>query len=87
MQSLPILIGIEIHGANGYLIDQFINTGSNKRTDRYGGSIENRSRFVIEVAAGVSMVRFSGVPTPLTSVTVVFKSVEYLLARGNTRRG
>lgn len=46
--------GVEIHGANGYLIDQFINTGSNKRTDRYGGSIENRSRFVIEVASGVA---------------------------------
>ncbi len=46
--------GVEIHGANGYLIDQFINTGSNKRTDRYGGSIENRSRFVIEVASGIA---------------------------------
>ena len=42
--------GIEIHGANGYLIDQFINTASNKRTDIYGGSIENRSRFGLEVA-------------------------------------
>ena len=42
--------GVEIHGANGYLIDQFINTASNKRTDLYGGSIENRSRFAIEVA-------------------------------------
>lgn len=42
--------GIEIHGANGYLVDQFINTASNKRTDKYGGSFENRSRFAIEVA-------------------------------------
>ena len=42
--------GVEIHGANGYLIDQFINTASNKRTDEYGGSFENRSRFAIEVA-------------------------------------
>jgi 2,4-dienoyl-CoA reductase-like NADH-dependent reductase (Old Yellow Enzyme family) len=41
--------GVEIHGANGYLIDQFINSSSNKRTDIYGGSIENRSRFALEV--------------------------------------
>ncbi len=46
--------GVEIHGANGYLIDQFINTGSNKRTDAYGGTIENRARFAIEVAKAVS---------------------------------
>ncbi len=42
--------GIELHGANGYLLDQFINPGSNQRTDEYGGSVENRARFVIEVA-------------------------------------
>lgn len=41
--------GVEIHGANGYLIDEFINTSSNKRTDAYGGSIENRCRFVLEL--------------------------------------
>lgn len=46
--------GVELHGANGYLIDQFINTASNKRTDIYGGSTENRSRFVIETAKKVS---------------------------------
>ncbi|KAI8077827.1 uncharacterized protein BX664DRAFT_343583 [Halteromyces radiatus] len=45
--------GIEIHGGNGYLIDQFINTSSNKRTDRYGGSIENRARFALEVVDAV----------------------------------
>ncbi|KAL1930994.1 hypothetical protein VTP01DRAFT_10131 [Rhizomucor pusillus] len=45
--------GVEIHGANGYLIDQFINTSSNKRTDEYGGSIENRARFAIEVVDAV----------------------------------
>lgn len=42
--------GIELHGANGYLIDQFLNTASNHRTDRWGGSIENRVRFAVEVA-------------------------------------
>ena len=46
--------GVEIHGANGYLVDQFINTASNKRTDEYGGSLENRSRFAIEVAQKVA---------------------------------
>lgn len=41
--------GVEIHGATGYLVQQFIEDMSNHRTDRYGGSIENRSRFVLEV--------------------------------------
>ncbi|KAL0079877.1 hypothetical protein J3Q64DRAFT_1148206 [Phycomyces blakesleeanus] len=46
--------GVELHGANGYLIDQFLNTSSNIRTDQYGGSIENRTRFALEVIEGVS---------------------------------
>ena len=41
--------GIEIHGANGYLLDQFLRNGTNKRTDRYGGTLENRARFLLEV--------------------------------------
>jgi N-ethylmaleimide reductase len=41
--------GVELHAANGYLLDQFLKTGANKRTDDYGGSIENRARFVLEV--------------------------------------
>lgn len=41
--------GVEIHGANGYLIDQFLKDGANQRTDDYGGSIENRARFLLEV--------------------------------------
>ena len=43
--------GVELHGANGYLVDQFLQDGSNKRTDIYGGSIENRSRFLLEIVA------------------------------------
>jgi len=42
--------GVELHAANGYLIDQFLNTASNRRTDQWGGSIENRIRFAVEVA-------------------------------------
>jgi len=42
--------GVELHGANGYLIDQFLNTATNQRTDQWGGSVENRIRFAIEVA-------------------------------------
>lgn len=45
--------GIEVHGANGYLIDQFLQDGSNHRTDAYGGSIENRARFLLEVLEAV----------------------------------
>ncbi|KAG2497597.1 hypothetical protein HYH03_004342 [Edaphochlamys debaryana] len=46
--------GVEIHGANGYLIDQFIKDSINDRTDEYGGSIENRCRFCLEVVAAVA---------------------------------
>ena len=42
--------GVELHAANGYLLEQFIRPTSNQRSDRYGGSIENRARFVLEVA-------------------------------------
>lgn len=45
--------GVEIHGANGYLIDQFLRDGANRRTDRYGGSVENRLRFPLEVVDAV----------------------------------
>jgi NADPH2 dehydrogenase len=45
--------GVEIHGANGYLIDQFLQDVVNKRTDSYGGSVENRSRFAVEVTQAV----------------------------------
>ena len=46
--------GVEIHGANGYLLDQFLKETSNNRTDEYGGSPENNARFVLDVVAAVS---------------------------------
>ncbi|MCL2776658.1 MAG: alkene reductase [Polyangiaceae bacterium] len=42
--------GVELHGANGYLIEQFLNTGANQRTDEWGGSVDNRVRFALEVS-------------------------------------
>jgi len=48
--------GVEIHAANGYLFDQFLQDGSNKRTDIYGGSFENRSRFLIDVTRALISV-------------------------------
>jgi N-ethylmaleimide reductase len=48
--------GVEVHGANGYLIDQFLQDSANHRTDAYGGSIENRTRFLLEVVSAVVAV-------------------------------
>src|SRR5277367_2325109 len=48
--------GVELHSGNGYLMDQFLQDGSNKRTDAYGGSIENRSRFLLEVVEALVSV-------------------------------
>lgn len=48
--------GVEIHGANGYLLDQFLRDGSNHRTDAYGGSIENRARLMLETTEAVCAV-------------------------------
>lgn len=45
--------GVEIHSANGYLVDQFLQDVSNHRTDEYGGSIENRARFALEIVEAV----------------------------------
>jgi len=46
--------GVEVHAANGYLIDQFLRDRTNKRSDQYGGSIENRTRFLLEVMDAVT---------------------------------
>ncbi|PVE56823.1 alkene reductase [Rhizobium rhizogenes] len=67
--------GVEIHAANGYLIDQFLKSGTNQRTDNYGGSIENRARFLLEVVdivakeigAGRTGIRLSPV-TPANDI-------------------
>lgn len=48
--------GVEVHGANGYLVDQFLRDRTNQRTDQYGGSIENRLRFMLEVVEAVATV-------------------------------
>jgi N-ethylmaleimide reductase len=48
--------GVELHAGNGYLLDQFLQDGSNKRTDSYGGSIENRTRFLLEVVEAITSV-------------------------------
>jgi len=48
--------GVEIHGANGYLLDQFLQDSTNLRTDNYGGSIENRARFMLEITDSVISV-------------------------------
>ena len=52
--------GVEIHGANGYLLDQFLEDGSNHRTDAYGGSIENRARLLLEVVDAAISVYGAG---------------------------
>ncbi|MCD0503078.1 alkene reductase [Bordetella petrii] len=46
--------GVEVHAANGYLLDQFLRSGSNQRTDAYGGSIENRARLLVEVMEAIT---------------------------------
>jgi N-ethylmaleimide reductase len=48
--------GVEIHGANGYLLDQFINSRTNRRSDRYGGAVENRARLLLEVVEAVGEI-------------------------------
>ncbi len=48
--------GVEVHAANGYLLEQFLRDSTNRRTDRYGGSIENRARLTLEVVAAVAGV-------------------------------
>ena len=59
--------GVELHGANGYLIEQFLNPFTNNRTDEYGGSIENRSRFLLEaIDASIAHIGAAKVAIRLT---------------------
>ena len=85
--------GVELHGANGYLLEQFISPVSNQRTDSYGGSIENRCRFVIEVAEAVSHaigkekvgIRFSpyGVASDMPHYPLIEETYTYLAKKIN----
>lgn len=52
--------GVEVHAANGYLLDQFLQTGSNRRDDRYGGSVENRARLLLEVVDAATSIWGAG---------------------------
>lgn len=66
--------GVEIHGANGYLIDEFLRTTSNHRTDAYGGSIENRGRLAVEIAQAVA--------DEVGADRVGFRMAPFITARG-----
>jgi len=70
--------GVEIHGAHGYLIDQFLWKGSNQRTDEYGGSLENRCRFALEVVRAVRARVSADFP-------VVFRFSQWKLGDYNAR--
>jgi N-ethylmaleimide reductase len=86
--------GVEIHGANGYLIEQFLQSHSNLRTDQYGGSIENRTRFLMEVTQAVigvwgadrvgvrlspyGVANDSGEPDPMPLYSHAIKSLDLL---------
>lgn len=82
--------GIELHGANGYLLEQFLSPVSNIRTDNYGGNVENRARFVLEVAKGVAEaigaektgIRLSpyGVASDMPHYSEIDATYEYLAA-------
>jgi len=74
--------GVEIHAANGYLIDQFLRDQTNKRTDGYGGSIENRSRFLMEVVDGV----IGAVGAELTGVRISPQNGQNDIAGSTTSR-
>jgi N-ethylmaleimide reductase len=86
--------GIEIHAANGYLIDQFINSGSNLREDRYGGSVENRVRLLLEVVDRIAKaIGIRRVAVRLTPLGRLFgmsddspeETIKYIAAELNRR--
>jgi N-ethylmaleimide reductase len=80
--------GVELHGANGYLLEEFLSPVSNIRTDQYGGSIENRCRFVLDVVAAVAQaierktgIRLSpyGVASDMPHYPEIHETYDYLL--------
>jgi N-ethylmaleimide reductase len=81
--------GVELHGANGYLLEQFLSPVSNIRTDDYGGSVEDRSRFVLEVVSDVARaigrektgIRLSpyGVASDMPHYPEIFSTYAYLV--------
>jgi 2,4-dienoyl-CoA reductase-like NADH-dependent reductase (Old Yellow Enzyme family) len=73
--------GVELHAANGYLFDQFLHDGSNKRTDRYGGSIENRARFLLEAVDALLTVW----PADRIGVHLNLMSSSYSMTDSNPR--
>jgi N-ethylmaleimide reductase len=85
--------GVELHGANGYLLEQFISPISNQRTDEYGGSIENRCRIVLEIAEGLcktigkecTAIRFSpyGLNGGMAPYTELHETYVYLAEKLN----
>ena len=86
--------GVEIHGANGYLVEQFLSPNTNHRTDQYGGSVENRSRFLLETAEAVGRaigfdrvgVRLSpyGAFNDITAFADADETYQYLAEQLNT---
>ncbi len=69
--------GVEVHGANGYLMDQFLTTYTNQRTDDYGGAIENRARFHIDVMTAVRAAADAAVPVGTRISQTKVNDLEY----------
>ena len=76
--------GVELHAANGYLLDQFLRDGSNRRTDQYGGGVENRARLLFEVTEAVVNVLGEGRVGIHISPENPFNSVAATLPKGST---
>jgi N-ethylmaleimide reductase len=73
--------GVELHAANGYLLEQFLSPGANKRTDNYGGNVENRARFVLEVAKEVADVIGKEKTAIRLSPFAVYNDIQHDLAK------